>query len=86
MSDSDELDLDGGESPIESPTKKRSGLAALLPRLLKFVAIGLGALIFIATVSIVTYQLMSRGGKNQTAVADPASPYIDKREYAFSLR
>jgi flagellar FliL protein len=59
--------------------KKTAGIAALLPNLLKFAAIGLGALVFIVTVSIITYNIMSRGGKNQTAVADPASPWVGKR-------
>ena len=47
MSDADDLDLDDDDSPAESTKKRGSGLAALLPKLLKFVAIGLGALIFI---------------------------------------
>ena len=80
MSDTDELDLEGGDSQLESSTKKRSGLMALLPRLLKFVAIGLGALIFIVTVAVITYNIMNRGGKNQTAIADPASPYRPERQ------
>ena len=78
MSDSDELDLEGGESPgIETP-KKASGLAALLPNLLKFVAIGLGALIFIVTVSVVTYNILNKGGQSQTVI--PAnSPFVGAR-------
>jgi flagellar FliL protein len=72
---------DGGEG---SPApKKSSGLAALLPNLFKFIAIGLGALIFIVTVAVVTFNIMSKGGKSQTAVTDPASPYVGKRpEYS----
>jgi flagellar FliL protein len=85
MSDSDDLELDGGDAAgIDSSPKKVSGLASLLPNLLKFVAIGLGALAFIVTVTIITYNVVNRGGKSRTAVTDPLDPYVGKRpEYAF---
>ncbi|MDR0455130.1 MAG: flagellar basal body-associated FliL family protein [Treponema sp.] len=81
MSDSDELDIDGGESPDAGAGKKKGGgaLGALLPTILKFAAIGLGALIFIVTVCVITIKVVSGGGKSQTVVADPSSPYIGKR-------
>ncbi|MDR2607905.1 MAG: flagellar basal body-associated FliL family protein [Treponema sp.] len=83
MSDTDDLDFSGEEPAAESAPKKASGLGALLPNLLKFVAIGLGALVFIVTVSVITYKIMSGGGKSQTVVTDPTSPYVGKRpEYA----
>jgi flagellar FliL protein len=66
MSDDSELELDGGESPGIDTKKKASGLGALLPNLLKFVAIGLGALIFIVTVSVITYSILNKGGQSQT--------------------
>ncbi|MDR1858077.1 MAG: flagellar basal body protein FliL [Treponema sp.] len=81
MAESDDLDIEG-ESPEASATpakKKGGGLGALLPTILKFAAIGLGALIFIVTVSVVTYNIMNKGGKPQTVVADPSSPYIGRR-------
>jgi flagellar FliL protein len=67
MSDDSNLDLEEGEAPA-STQKKTSGLAALLPNLLKFVAIGLGALIFIVTVSVITYNVLNRGGQSQTYI------------------
>jgi flagellar FliL protein len=84
MSDSDELDLDGGDSvEMEGVSKKASGLGALLPNILKFVAIGLGALIFIVTVAVITYNIMNKGGKSQTVITD-TSPYVGKRpEYSM---
>jgi flagellar FliL protein len=88
MSDSDELDLDGGDAAgLDSAPKKSSGLAALLPNLLKFVAIGLGAVVFIVTVAVFTVKIMGGGGKAQTSASDPASPYVGRRpEYAaFTL-
>jgi len=86
MADSDDLDLDGGDAPESGgASKKRSGgLGNLLPTILKFVAIGLGALIFIVTVSVITYNIMNKGGKQQTVLSDPSSPYVGKRpEYAY---
>jgi len=71
MADSDDLDLDGGDvSDSDGAQKKRGG--------------GLGTLIFIVTVSVITYNIMNRGGKSQTVLADPSSPYVGKRpEYAM---
>jgi flagellar FliL protein len=87
MSD-EELDLgDGGEAAggeSGGAPKKASGLGALLPNLLKFVAIGIGALIFIVTVAVITFNIMNKGGKSQTAVTDPTSAYVGKRpEYTW---
>jgi flagellar FliL protein len=65
----DELDLEGSETIGEAgPSKSGGGLGAILPTILKFAAIGLGALIFIATVSIITYRIMSGSGSAQSAV------------------
>jgi len=86
MSDSDDLDLDGGDAPEAggAPKKRGGGLGGILPTILKFVAIGLGALIFIVTVSIITVNIMNKGGKSQTVIADPNSPYVGSRpEYNY---
>ena len=81
MSDSDNLDLDGDEAPESGGAQKKrgGGLGNLLPTILKFVAIGIGALIFIVTVSVITYNIMNKGGKNQTVLSDPSSPYVGER-------
>jgi flagellar FliL protein len=84
MSDtSDELNLgDEDAGPVDTGSKKPSGLAALLPNLLKFVAIGLGALIFIVTVSVITYNILNKGGASQTVIPEN-SPYVGSRpQYA----
>ncbi|MDR0585001.1 MAG: flagellar basal body-associated FliL family protein [Treponema sp.] len=85
MSDSEELDLDGGEAPeAGAPSPKKGGIGGILPTILKFAAIGLGALIFIVTVTVITFNIMNRGGKSQTSTTDPASPYVGKRPvYAY---
>jgi len=84
MSDANDLDLDGGDAPeIDSKAKKASGLAALLPNLLKFVAIGLGALIFIVTVCVITFNILNQRGAAQTAIPDN-SPFVGVRPtYSF---
>ena len=82
MSDSDELDLEGGDAPGLDTAKKASGLAMLLPNLLKFVAIGLAAVIFIVTVSVITHNVLSKGGQSQTVIPS-ASPFVGARpQYA----
>ncbi|MDR0630394.1 MAG: flagellar basal body-associated FliL family protein [Treponema sp.] len=58
--------------------KKAAGLIAFLPHLLKFVAIGLGALILIVTVVVITYNILNKGGRSQTVVPEN-SPYIGSR-------
>jgi flagellar FliL protein len=85
MSDNDDIDLEGGESEgAASSKKKAAGLGALLPNLLKFVAIGLAALIFIVVVVIITFNFINKGGQSQTQTAEPASPYVARRpEYSM---
>jgi flagellar FliL protein len=85
MSDSDDF-FDGGEAPeSETPSKKKGGgLGNLLPTILKFVAIGLGAMVFIVTVSVITVNVVNRGGRSQPVISDPDSPYVGKRpEYGY---
>jgi len=86
MSDSDDLDLDGGDAPESggSSKKRGGGLGNLLPTILKFVAIGIGALIFIITVSVITFNIMNNRGSSQTVINDPSSPYVGRRlEYNY---
>ena len=46
--------------------------------MLKFVAIGLGALIFIVTVSVITYTILNKGGQSQTVIPSN-SPFMGAR-------
>jgi len=76
MSDNDDIDIDGGEAPESSTTfKKKSGLSALLPTILKFAAIAIGAVIFIVTVSAITIRVMRPDGRPLTETAGP-SPFV----------
>lgn len=82
MSDDDDIGL-GSESSVDSGSKKSSGLASLLPKLLRFIAIGLGALIFIVTVAVITFNFLNRGGRSQTVVSE-TDPYVGtKPEYTY---
>jgi len=80
MSDSDDI-FDGGDTPEaeSAPKKKGGGLGSLLPTILKFAAIGLGAMIFIITVSVITVNIVSNRGPSQTVISDPNSPYVGRR-------
>jgi flagellar FliL protein len=86
MGDDDSLDLGGEDVGGGDGGKKRSAGAGFLPNLLKFVAIGLGALIFVVTVSYITYKFVSGSGESQTQL-NPTAEYIGTRpEYAvFSM-
>ena len=78
MADSDDIGLGGDDAPAAAAPKKASGLSSLLPNLLKFVAIGLGALIFIVTVTIITVNIVNKGGSSQTIIPS-ASPFVGAR-------
>ncbi|MDR3304025.1 MAG: flagellar basal body-associated FliL family protein [Treponema sp.] len=86
-------DEQAAESPAEEEAqeggdaskKKKNGLAALLPSLLKFVAIGLGALIFIVTVSVITFTLLNGNNSKGQTMLPENSPYVGtKPQYAYS--
>jgi flagellar FliL protein len=80
MSDTDDgLDLSGDDTPgLDTGSKKASSLLAFTPNLLKIVAIGLGAMIFIITVSVITYNIMNKSGKSQTIIPEN-SPFVGAR-------
>jgi flagellar FliL protein len=81
----DDLELGAEEAAGGAKAAKKGG-GGFLPTLLKFVAIGLGALIFIVTVVVITVNILNSGGKDQTVI-DPTSEYIGTRpQYStFSL-
>ncbi|GHV25659.1 flagellar basal body protein FliL [Spirochaetia bacterium] len=84
MGDEDNVDLDGGDDiGGEGGAKKPSGLGALLPNLLKFVAIGLGALIFIVTVAVITFNFMNKSGQSQTVIPESSPFRGDRPQYSM---
>lgn len=84
MADDAELELgEAGGEDAGGGKKKKKGLGGflggtLLPTILKFVAIGLGALILIVTVSVITFNILNQGGRSQTIVSE-SSPYMGAR-------
>ncbi|GHU81182.1 flagellar basal body protein FliL [Spirochaetia bacterium] len=81
MADAEDIDLESGGDPAgeaDASSKKTSGLAGLLPTILKFGAIGLGALIFIVTVAVITFNILNNRGDSQTVISE-TSPYIGAR-------
>lgn len=80
----DELDLEGSDSAgLDTASRKMSGLSALLPNLLKIIAIGLGALIFIVTVSVITYRILSGSGSSQTVISGTEAYTGTRPEYSW---
>ena len=79
MADED-TSLDDNDLGVSSSSGKKSkGMGGLLPTLLKWIAIVIGAIILIVTVVIITMKVM--GTNNTATVAVPVSPeYTSKRE------
>ena len=86
MADDEDIDLgedgDGGGEG-DAGKKKGGGLGGLLPNILKFVAIGLGALVFIVTVAVITFNIMNKGGKTQTAIPQTEAYVAVKPVYSM---
>jgi flagellar FliL protein len=72
------MDFEDNETTGESE-KKSKGIGGLLPTLLKWVAIVLGAIILIVTVVLVTMKIVG-GNTSQQAVIPVSQEYGSKRE------
>jgi len=80
----DETDAAAEEGGEEGAAKKKdAGLSALLPNLLKFAAIGVGALIFIVTVCVITYTILNKGGRSQTVVPTSTAWVGARQQYSM---
>lgn len=81
MADEDsEIDLGDGSEASAAPAKK-GGMGGVLPTILKYVALALGAIILIVTVVIITMKVA--GGNKTQQVAVPMSE--DYKEFAEEL-
>jgi flagellar FliL protein len=88
MSDEQEVNIEEGaaEGDAGAAGEKKKGGGGLMVNLLKFIAIGLGALIFIVTVAVITFNIMNKGGKSQTVVPQTDSYVAVKKQYSpFTL-
>lgn len=61
-------EIEGGEGEAGGKAQKGGFLGGALIKILKFVALGIGAIIFIVVVVIVTVNLLNKGGQAQTVV------------------
>ena len=78
MDEQDDINLEGADAGSGESASKKGG-SGLLPQLLKWVAIVLGALVFIVTIVVVTVNIMGGAGKSQTPI--PISEeYTGQRE------
>jgi flagellar FliL protein len=82
MADDNDLDLNddaGGEDLSASSSKKSKGLGGILPVLLKWIAIGLAAVILIVTVVVITMKIVG-GSQSQTQSLPIAEEYATTKE------
>ena len=75
----DDLGFDDSSENPSGGDKKSKGHGGLLPILLKWVAIVLGAIILIVTVVVLTVKLVNKGGQSQ-ATLPVSQEYTGKRE------
>lgn len=66
--DGEEGGGEGGDGAQKSP--------GVLPKLLKFIALGLGALVFIVTVVVITVNILNGGGKQAQSQIPQTESYI----------
>jgi len=78
MADDDSLNLDD-EAGEAAPSKKRGGGGGFLPTLLKWVALGLGAVILIVTIVVITMKIVG-GNSSAQAVVPVTEEYTSNRE------
>ncbi|MDR2864613.1 MAG: flagellar basal body protein FliL [Spirochaetaceae bacterium] len=78
----DEVELGEGTDGAEgAPEPKKSG-NGLIPKILKFVAIGLGAIIFIVTIVFITFGFLNGSGKQAAVIPQTDSYAAIKPVYA----
>ena len=80
MATDDDLGLDDNDDVTASVPQKKGGMGGLLPTLLKWIAIIVGAIILIVTVVVITMNIMNKNGSGATAVLPVSSEYSKKRE------
>ncbi len=80
MADEEDLGLDDGVEDDGGGSKKKGGAGGFLPSLLKWVAIGIGAIILIVVVVVITMNIMNKNGSGTVSVVPASSEYTGKRE------
>lgn len=67
MAEDDDLDIGGDEGAADSG-KSKGGMGGILPTILKWVAIVVGAVILIVTVVVITMNIMNKNSPSQTSI------------------
>lgn len=80
MADDEDLGLDDNIEDDGGKSKKKGGAGGLLPSLLKWVAIGVGAIILIVVVVIITMNIMNKNGNGTVPVVPATSQYTGTTE------
>lgn len=83
MADANSTDALGADDLGDSApsSKKSGGLKGIIPGLLKWILIGVAAVIFIVTIVLVTMSIANRNGKNQTLVPVGQEYSVSKPEF-----
>lgn len=80
MADESNADDLGDDIGAEVLTGKKSGIKGAFPQLLKFILIGVVAVIFIVTIVVVTTAILNKGGKTPSQSIPISEEYTVKRE------
>ena len=85
MSDQSDIDMDTGDAGVDESSSKRG--PGFLVSLLKWIAIALGAVIFIFTIVVITLKVMGLTGRSQTPlpVSEDYVPMQEPLEWYQSL-
>ncbi len=79
MADEDEAN-DLGDDAGEAPAGKSKGAAGSILHLLKFILIGIAAVIFIVTIVVITVNIIGKGGNSNSVPVPVSEEYTVKRE------
>ena len=80
MADESNADDLGDDIGAEVSTGKKSGIKGAFPQLLKFILIGVVAVIFIVTIVVVTTAILNKGGKTPSQSIPISEEYTVKRD------
>lgn len=78
--DSSMDDSDLGDVPATGKKKGKKGGGGLIPKILKWVGIGVGGLILIVTVVVITMKIMNKNNAASNAAVSTSQEYQTKRE------
>lgn len=80
MADESNADDLGDDIGADVSSGKKSVIKSAFPQLLKFILIGVAAVIFIVTIVVVTTAILNKGGKTPSQVIPVSEEYTTKKE------